>query len=211
MPTRARAPRIKPKAGYHHGDLRRQLVAAARRLVERDGADGFRLADAAALAGVSAAAPYRHFRDRDALLMAVSDDGFERLAARAIEAARDREEGSVEAICAVGGAYIGFARSDSNLFRLMFAPHEGDASGSPSGPTPAGVAAYDVLVRQVAAHLALDADAPPVLGTALSLWMFVHGFASLLIDDQLGVGRLEIDVEAMLLANARRMLGAFVA
>ena len=57
------APRIKPKAGYHHGDLRRQLVVATRRLIDRDGVDAFRLADAAKLAGVSAAAPYRHFQD----------------------------------------------------------------------------------------------------------------------------------------------------
>ena len=207
MPPRPRSPRIKPKAGYHHGDLRRQLVIAGRRLIEREGADAFRLADAAKLAGVSPAAPYRHFKDRGALLEAVADDGFTSLAERATAAVADHERGSLDAVCAVGGAYIDFARAQPNVFRLMFAPLPG-AHGD--GPSVEGAAAYGVLIEQVAAHLDMDADAPPVLGTALSLWMFVHGFASLLVDDQLGVGRLEIDVAAMLRANGARMLEAFV-
>ena len=208
MPPRPRAPRVKPKAGYHHGDLRRQLVVAGWRLVHREGADAFRLADAAKLAGVSAAAPYRHFRDRQALLAAIADEGFERLGARASAAVEAHAPGSLDAVCAVGGAYIDFAREETHVFRLMFAPHDG-ASGD--GPSPEGAAAYDVLIGQVAAHLGLAPDAPPVLATALSLWMYVHGFASLLVDDQLGVGRLEIDVAAMLRANGARMLEAFVA
>jgi len=209
MTTRPRAQRIKAKAGYHHGDLRRQLVLAAWRLIDRHGVDGFRLADAAALAGVSAAAPYRHFQDRDALLLAVSDEGFERLGAQLGEAARAHADGSVDAICATGVAYIAFARGQPHLFRVMFSDHA-DTSGQEAGePTAAGAAAYAVLVRQVAASLSLEADAPATLGTALSLWMLVHGFASLLIDEQLGVGRLEIDIEAMVRANTRQMLGAF--
>ena len=206
MPARDRAPRVKPKAGYHHGDLRRQLVVAGWRLVGREGADAFRLADAAKLAGVSPAAPYRHFRDRQALLAAVADEGFARLGARAAAAVERHEGGSLEAVCAVGSAYIDFARDEPNVFRLMFAPHEGAGD---DGPSPEGAAAYEVLIGQVAAHLGLAPDAPEVLATALSLWMYVHGFASLLIDDQLGVGRLEIDVATMLRANGARMLEAF--
>ena len=208
MPPRPRAPRIKPKAGYHHGDLRRQLVIAGRRLIEREGTDAFRLADAAKLAGVSPAAPYRHFKDRQALLAAVADDGFTRLAERAVAAVVHHEPGSLDAVCAVGRAYIDFACAETNVFRLMFSPQ---ASGGPEeGPSDEGAAAYGVLIEQVAAHLELADDAPAVLGTALSLWMYVHGFASLLIDDKLGIGRLEIDVAAMVRANTAPMLRAFV-
>ena len=205
--TGSRAPRIKPKAGYHHGDLRRQLVVASGRLIDHRGADAFKLADAAALAGVSAAAPYRHFRDRQALLAAVADDGFERLSARAETAVAVHVGGSIEAVCAIGEAYIAFARDNPNVFRLMFSPAHDEGAGS--GPSEAGASAYEVLVRQVALHLAMAPDSPPVLGTALSLWMYVHGFASLLIDEQLGVGRLEIDVPAMLRANGTSLLTAF--
>jgi len=210
MTTRPRAKRIKPKAGYHHGDLRRQLVAAARRLIDKQGHDVFRLADAAALAGVSAAAPYRHFKDRDALLMAAAEDGFDRLAAQATEAAGEWPGGSVEAICAIGKAYIGFAADNPYLFRLMFGPDSGTRTHKADGAGPQGAAAYQVLIRHVATNLQLAPQAPPVLGTALSLWMYVHGFASLLIDDKLGVGQLDIDIDRMLIANTRHMLGAFL-
>ena len=206
MSRRARAPRIKPKAGYHHGDLRRQLVIAARRLIDRHGVDAFKLADAAKLAGVSAAAPYRHFEDRLDLLSAVADDGFERLGVAAADAAAGHAAGSVDAVCALGLAYIDFARANPNVFRLMFGPDEKEGAEVPEE----GAVAYDVLIAQVAAHLALADDSPPVLGTALSLWMYVHGFASLLIDDKLGIGRLEIDIPAMVRANTAPMLRAFV-
>ena len=206
MRSPARAPRIKTKAGYHHGDLRRQLVFASRRLIDRHGVDAFRLADAAKLAGVSAAAPYRHFADRLALLAAVADDGFERLELVASDAVADHEAGSVDAVCALGLAYIDFARANPNVFRLMFGPEEQAGREVPKE----GTGGYDVLIRQVAAHLELPGDSPPVLGTALSLWMYVHGFASLLIDDKLGIGRLEIDIPAMVRANTAPMLHAFV-
>ena len=206
MSPRPRSPRIKPKAGYHHGDLRRQLVVATRRLIDRHGVDAFRLADAAKLAGVSAAAPYRHFEDRQALLAAVADDGFERLGALSTEAVAAHALGSVDAVCALGCAYIAFARANPNVFRLMFGPDEGQRG---DGPSEEGAIAYNVLTEQVTVHLSLPPDSPPVLGTALSLWMYVHGFASLLIDEQLGVGRLEVDIEAMVRANTRQMLGAF--
>jgi len=67
---------------YHHGNLKEVLLEAARKLIEEHGAFGFSLTEAARLAGVSPAAPYRHFRDRDALLAEVAKSGFERFAAR---------------------------------------------------------------------------------------------------------------------------------
>lgn len=210
MTRKPRVPRIKPKAGYHHGDLRQQLVIATRRLVDRDGAENFKIADASALANVSAPAVYRHFRDREAILEAVSDDGFERLAQQAGDAAGAFETGSIEAICAVGCAYIGFAQSHPNIFRLLFAPRDKQASdGVTTGPSSAGSAAYNVLLTQVAKHLQLDHENSQVLATALSLWMYVHGFASLQIDEKLGVGRMQVDVDMMVRANTLGMLGAF--
>lgn len=211
MICKPRASRIKPKKGYHHGDLRHQLVLATRRLVDRDGAPKFKIADASALANVSAPAAYRHFRDREAMLQAVSDDGFERLAQQADDAGGAFATGSVEAICAVGIAYIGFAQSNSNVFRLMFAPRVNEESDPVThGPSSAAAAAYNVLLMQVAVHLQLDQESPPVLGTALSVWMYVHGFASLLIDEKLGVGNLQVDVDSMVQSNTIRMLTAFV-
>ena len=67
------------RTSYHHGDLRAQLIAAVRDLVETHGPDGFSVAEAARRAGVSSAAPYKHFRDRPELLRAVAAEGMDRL------------------------------------------------------------------------------------------------------------------------------------
>ena len=76
------------RSSYHHGNLRQALVEATVRLIEENGPQGFTLAEAARLAGVSAAAPYRHFTGRDELLEEVARQGFEEFADR-LEAAYD--------------------------------------------------------------------------------------------------------------------------
>ena len=68
------------RRGYHHGNLREALITAALELISQKGAAGFTFADAARAAGVSPAAPYRHFRDRDALMADVARRGFEEFA-----------------------------------------------------------------------------------------------------------------------------------
>ncbi|MEM6374564.1 MAG: helix-turn-helix domain-containing protein, partial [Pseudomonadota bacterium] len=65
------------RTNYHHGDLRADLVEATRRLVEEKGPDRFSVSDACRAAGVSTAAPYRHFEDRDEMLLAVCAEGME--------------------------------------------------------------------------------------------------------------------------------------
>ena len=65
------------RTGYHHGNLKEALLQAALGLIAEKGAAGFTFADAARMAGVSAAAPYRHFRDRDELLSSIAQRGFE--------------------------------------------------------------------------------------------------------------------------------------
>ena len=75
--------RGRERRGYHHGNLREALVAAALELIAEKGPAGFTFAEAARAAGVSPAAPYRHFRDREALLADIARRGFERLHRRA--------------------------------------------------------------------------------------------------------------------------------
>jgi len=67
--------------GYHHGDLRAALIKAALGLIQEKGPHGFSFAEAARAAGVSPAAPYRHFKNRDELMADVAQEGFERLEA----------------------------------------------------------------------------------------------------------------------------------
>jgi len=169
--------------GYHHGDLRRALLLAARQLVERGGTQALTLRAAAHQAGVSAAAPYRHFEDRDTLMASVLAEGFRELAA-ATEAARIAATSPVESYLAVGRAYLAFAAAHPRLYRLMF----GSECNKLQHPEllDAGQDAFAVVLRaaqECAAAGAVGARTPE--DVALAGWAMVHGLASLQVDDVL--------------------------
>ena len=165
--------------GYHHGNLREELIRAALELIAKKGPAGFTFAEAARWAGVSPAAPYRHFRDRDDLLASVALRGFEQFAI-ALERAWD--EGRPDALTALermGKAYLHFARSEPAYYSAMF------ESGIPPGSTPelreAGERAFAVLrdaAEKLCAQLPLHGR-PPALMVALHIWSVSHGIASL--------------------------------
>ncbi|HTK34628.1 MAG TPA: TetR/AcrR family transcriptional regulator [Caulobacteraceae bacterium] len=104
---------------YHHGDLRRALVDAGRRLLEREGSAALSLRAVAREAGVSAAAPYHHFKDRAALLYAVAHEGNVALNEMVHTAFENSEPGQAR-IVKVGMAYVGFALANPALYDLMF-------------------------------------------------------------------------------------------
>src|SRR5947207_6649499 len=97
---------------YHHGNLREALIQAARELIKEKGPGGFTFADAARSAGVSSAAPYRHFRDRDALLADVARRGFDLFADALDRAWDDGRPDPFSAFETLGRAYLAFARKE---------------------------------------------------------------------------------------------------
>lgn len=103
---------------YHHGDLRRALVDAARRLLEAEGPSALSLRAVAREAGVSPAAPYHHFKDKSELLDAVAHEGWETLNAQMAEA-KARETGPHQ-LTGLGIAYVCFARENPALYRVMY-------------------------------------------------------------------------------------------
>jgi len=179
---------------YHHGDLREALLAAAESLLVTAGPSGVTLRACARLAGVSHAAPQHHFRSMADLLAEVAGRGFDRLSER-LQEALERAGGDPEAgYLAIARTYVGFARSDSALFRLMFRSDvlnaENEALVTASRRTYAAM--VDIIAR-------LRGD-PPVKFDDLQLriqdsglkedilisWSHVHGFAQLLLEGQLG-------------------------
>lgn len=182
------------KEAYHHGDLKRALTAAATVLIETGGSKALTLRAAATAAGVSIAAPYRHFPDREALLAAVLTQAFGDLAA-ATDAARQACAEPLQALKACGVAYVRFAVNRPNLYRLMFGP-ECNKSAYPDLAT-SGMAAFDVLRRAVAAcqTQGLIRGTDPQT-TALAGWALTHGLASLWTDDLLSATVAEQGVEA---------------
>src|SRR2546430_16323514 len=115
-----RKERGRAERGYHHGNLREALLQAALALIGQKGAAGFTFADAARRAGVSPAAPYRHFRDRDELLSSIAQRGFEQFEAALSEAWDDGRPDTITAFERVGRAYLNFAREQPALYSAMF-------------------------------------------------------------------------------------------
>ena len=108
------------RRGYHHGNLREALIGAALDLIASKGASGFTIAEAARHAGVSPAAPYRHFRDAEALLAAIALRGFDQLTAMLQQAWNEGHPNPASAFEAMGRAYLGFARDHPAYYQTMF-------------------------------------------------------------------------------------------
>lgn len=165
---------------YHHGDLRRALIQATLALVEEKGVGGFTMAEAARRAGVSVAAPYRHFADKEALVTAAAVTGFDALNASLTAAARDAPHDPVAVLAALGTGYVRFALGAPAQFDLMFAARI-DTSRTPELRTAVD-RTEQVLLTAVQAL-------PPAARTpaqiAQALWALVHGVAALAVDDLL--------------------------
>jgi AcrR family transcriptional regulator len=165
------------KRGYHHGNLREALIFAAIGLIADKGLQGFTFADAARAAGVSAAAPYRHFKDRDALVTEVARYGFERFADKLEAAWNMGRPNSMRAFEEVGRAYLAFARLERPLFAAMF------QSGLPDDPALRAAAdrAFAALLAAstgLARHLP-PTKRPPAHMMSYHIWAFSHGAADL--------------------------------
>jgi AcrR family transcriptional regulator len=174
-PTRER----KPRAGYHHGDLRSALIDAAVELISERGISGFSLAEAGRRVGVSAAAPYRHFAEREALLAAVAVRAISDFTTLIVDAAPP-ELTPTRRLAALGAAYVRFAGQNRALFESIFAAgidktrypevHEAEAPLD------------EVTMSGVTALCPDDPAAAQELATALVAIM--HGFATMLLDGE---------------------------
>ncbi len=167
------------RRGYHHGNLREALIDAALTLLAKNGPAGFTIAEAARLAGVSSAAPYRHFRDADELLAAIAERGYERLATTLARAWDEGRPDPLRAFEAVGQAYLTFARKESALYAAMFETHIAfDAFPALQAAADRAFAVLREAADRIAAALP-KANRPPVLMMALHIWALSHGIASL--------------------------------
>lgn len=189
------------RRGYHHGNLREALIQAALNLIAEKGTGGFSFADAARSAGVSPAAPYRHFRDRDALLADVAERGFTLFAERLSKAWDDGRPNPFIAFERAGQAYLAFAREEPSHYSAMF------EAGIDRNATPelrrASDEAFSVL-RQAAetlCELAPEGHRPPALMVALHTWSLAHGVASLFTRSEAGSRSTPMTPEELLEAG----------
>ena len=188
----------KDRRSYHHGNLREALIRAALELIAEKGPGCFTFADAARASGVSSAAPYRHYRDRDALVADVARRGFETFEA---ELARAWDEGRPEPLAAferIGRAYLHFARTEPAFYSAMF------ESGLPPDASDelrqAGERAFNVLRTAAESVCALvpGPARPPAMMVALHVWAMTHGIASLFGRGDAARRRLPMAAEELL-------------
>jgi AcrR family transcriptional regulator len=149
---------------YHHGDLRAAVLAAAAKMMEKEGLGGLSVREAARRAGVSHNAPYRHFPDRDALLAALAAEGFSELG-KALENCSGR---------GLGEAYVRFALEHPQRFRLMFG---GQLALDRHGELRAQAEATHERLAKAFAGLGSEAS-----HAAAAAWSLVHGLAQLILD-----------------------------
>jgi AcrR family transcriptional regulator len=189
------------RRGYHHGNLREALMQAALGLIADKGPSGFTFAEAARSAGVSPAAPYRHFRDRDALMAEVATRGFEKFESELERAWDEGGPDPLQAFIRLGRAYLAFARSEPAYYAAMF------ESALPRASYPAldeaGQRAFDVLRTASESICALlpKERRPPELMMSLHIWSMAHGIASLFARGDQGRRPIPMSAEDLLEAE----------
>ena len=189
------------RRGYHHGNLREALVRAALDLIAQKGPAGFTFADAARWAGVSSAAPYRHFRDRDALFADVARRGFELFETALQRAWNDGKPDPYRAFENTGRAYLHFARNEPAYYSAMF--EAGVSLDSDPGLREAAGRAFEVL-RHASETLCAGMrpeKRPPALMMSLHIWALSHGIASLFARGDAGRRPLPMSPEDLLEAG----------
>ena len=195
------ASRAATKVAYHHGNLESALVDAAITLVRKYGPDQLSLRAVSAEIGVSPSAGYHHFRDKDALVSAISNVLFDRLATmqeKAIEKIKgNSSSAAIKKFEEMGNAYFAWATSEPNLYRLMFGGYcEINMEEHDSKAWNLLRKALDELV----AHGAMEKRARK--GGEVIVWSAVHGASSLAIE-----GLMSTSDFPMVLESIQRSLG----
>ncbi len=197
---------------YHHGNLRTALLEQAERTVRERGVQALSLRELAREAGVSHGAPRRHFPDRQALLDALAQAGFERLGAELRSAMAGAGDDFQERLRATAAAYVRFATRDAALLELMFAGKHGEQSGALHEAAERAFSVMLELIEQGQVEGALERGEPERVG--LVLFATIQGIAALVTGGMVDAERLDelvADAAAHFLRGSRRDAGAHAA
>lgn len=199
---------MKPKRPYHHGDLRAALMTAALSLIDQHGVKGLALSDAADLAGVSVAAPYRHFKDKEALLAEIAAEGFTLFRDALAHASQSHPEDPVKRLVEMGVAYVDFALRHRSHFKVMW---EGGVDKA-NYPQMQQTASHAYRLLEEAAN-SLHPRAHPSRQQALvrAAWSLVHGYAMLTLEGEFPAHGSEQSARNLLRQSLHLLLEPFAA
>ena len=188
---------------YHHGDLRVSLVEEAAAMISEAGAASVTMRAIGGRLGVSRAAPYRHFPDKTALLVAVAVEGFRRLNQRLQASGRGVPGSSVERLRHMGEQYVRFALENPAHYRLMYGREALARQDHPELREAAG-ALLEHLIGVIRVHQQRgEIDREDARAQAYVAWSAVHGLASLLIERQIDPN---VDVDALIRQTTQTLL-----
>ena len=169
---------------YHHGDLKHALIEAGVGVLAEQGVEGLNLREVARVAGVSHAAPYRHFADKQALVAAIAEDGFNKLAQEINRVAAKPFSTAAGKLTAAGQAYIRFALQHPDHFRIMFS--HVDERTENTALYKVSKVGFVFLTRVIeAGQAAGELRVANSLEVAKAMWAMMHGLATLVVEQQL--------------------------
>lgn len=171
---------LQKKGSYHHGNLREALLASALEILTVGGVDGLSLRALGRATGVSQAAPYSHFRDKDELLAAIAESGFQKLALQMAEEATGAAT-TVERIEKLMFSYVRFAKENKPLFQIMFGRELADLKKFPTLAMTAGKS-YSLISTALAKRTSTDVDTRFL---TVAVWSLCQGLTTLIIDDKI--------------------------
>ena len=196
------------KDTYHHGDLRQQIIDEALTWVERENIVSLSLRGIARRLGVSHNAPYRHFPDKESLLVAIAETGFRQLCRALQQALECNSEDPQKRLEAIGVAYIRYAVANSAYYRVMFSDRQLICGQYPE-LEQISQAAFTVLLDAIEAGQKSQVFIPQdPLQLARICWSMTHGVSMLAIDKQFSLsddGEL-LDLAQMATATVSRGL-----
>ncbi len=172
-------------ARYHHGNLRGALVRAAVKFLEKKSVDDLSLRKLATAAGVSQAAPYRHFKDKESLLAAISQEGFERQFAQMFLVLKTHGHDGVRLLHACARSYFQIGLEHPQHFRLMMSSRVCPTEEHPAlqGAAFKSYALLKIIIERCQTLGAVGQGDP--YHKALHCWIVVHGFTTLHVEDRL--------------------------
>lgn len=166
------------RVSYHHGDLKNSIIKSCHKLLQKKGAADFSLREVATLSGVSHAAVYRHFQDKEEVLEILSSIGFDRLGSLQKKIPQISENPD-EYFVKLGLVYIQFAVKNPNYYRLMFQTKRSNES---SVLKRSKIKSYAILVRGCRFYLKAKRRKDNRRSFALMAWSLVHGYSNLCIE-----------------------------
>jgi AcrR family transcriptional regulator len=173
------------KTSYHHGDLKNALIQAGIEILSKEGVNALSLRKVARRAGVSHAAPYAHFADKQALVAAISTEGYQKLYDKVYDAAQNHRGDPMRQLVEGAWAYVEFALNDSEHFRITLS---GVVEKEKEYPAYVEISkkSFRLVVQLVEAcqKAGVLNEGPPDL-VAASVWGLVHGFVSLVLENQI--------------------------